>query len=98
MIKKFFAVLLLTFFLVSITACVVYRPHGEPPPPRSEVRSHKPGPNYIWVQGHWEWRRGDWNWVRGHWIKTRPGRIWVPGHYELRRGHRVWVPGHWRRK
>jgi len=38
-----------------------------PPPPRYEVIPVAPGPAYVWVGGHWNWRAP----IHQH--------VWVPG-------------------
>ena len=67
-----------------------------PPQPPSETVVVSPGPDYVWVDGEWEWN-GGWVWVGGHWIlPPYPHAIWVRGHWS--RGPYGWYrePGHWR--
>lgn len=69
-----------------------------PPAPREElIVGAAPGPNYVWVGGHWAHRPSGWTWVSGRWTpRPREGVVWVPGHWDRHpRGH-VWVAGHWR--
>ena len=76
-------------------AGTVYIPDA-PPPPKSEVKSARPGPNAMWIDGHWKWNGHKYVWMPGHWEKNPRGK-WVAGHYAKRgRGH-VWVPGHWKK-
>ncbi len=97
--KKIAWIVLLSFVCVMLAGCVVTaRPTLPPPPLRKEVRIVKPGPDYIWISGHWRWVGGKYFWVKGHWIKERRGKAWVPGHWEKRGRHWVWVKGRWRRK
>lgn len=98
MVKRFMIGFLLLTFFISIVSCVVVRPRHAPPPPRTEMRSVKPGPNFVWIPGHWKWSHGDWVWIGGHWTKRKPGKVWVPGHWVKRGGRYHWVPGHWRRR
>ncbi|MCU0725420.1 MAG: hypothetical protein MUE73_06485, partial [Planctomycetes bacterium] len=28
-----------------------------PPPPRHEVHGPQPGPQHVWIPGHWKWER-----------------------------------------
>ena len=98
MIKKIIHVFMIIVISLSLTNCVTVRPKREPPPPRKEVRTHRPGPNYFWIAGHYEWRHRHWVWTPGHWEKRRPGQVWVRGHWVKKRGRLVWVPGHWRKR
>lgn len=100
MIKKIVHLFLVVVFSISLFNCVAtVRPrHAPPPPPRKIVKIHKPGPNYFWVPGHYEWRHGSYHWVSGHWAKKRAGMVWVSGHWVKRGGNWVYVKGHWRRK
>jgi len=35
------------------------------------TKIHKPGPNYIWVEGHNKLNKfGKWVWVPGHWKRV----------------------------
>jgi hypothetical protein len=98
MIRKIIKFVVLLIFSFGLFYCAPPRPVHQPPPPRNEVRPAKPGPNYVWVSGHHEWRGGRWVWVSGHWVKKRPGMEWVEGHW-VKRGNRwVWVKGHWKRR
>jgi hypothetical protein len=99
LLKKLFNFVLIGIFSFGLMNCAPPRPVHEPPPPhRQEVRPHKPGPNYIWISGHYVMRHGRWVWVSGHWEKRRPGHVWVEGHWVKRGGRWVWVPGHWKKK
>jgi hypothetical protein len=69
-----------------------------PPPMASEIISPAPGPNFVWVGGHWKWRgrwRG-WAWVRGRWAQ-RPyaNAEWIAGHWGPAPGGWVWIEGQW---
>jgi hypothetical protein len=70
-----------------------------PPAPLIEQAVPAPGPNFVWVGGHWAWR-GHWRrwvWVRGHWILPPSGAsAWVPGHWAQAPSGWVWVEGQWR--
>ena len=37
------------------------------PPVRVEVKPPPPAPQYIWVEGYWQWTGRDYEWVPGHW-------------------------------
>lgn len=71
------------------------------PAPPVVLKPPKPGPDYVWVSGHYRWSGGQYAWVKGRWVAMQAGSVWVPGHYQWRvEGRwkvRVWVPGHWQR-
>ena len=94
--KKTAFLILLGFVSVLIAACVVAGPTMAPPPMKKEIRTMKPGPQFIWISGHWKWSGNRYSWVQGHWVKNRPGRHWVAGHWERRGPRWVWIKGHWR--
>ncbi len=59
--------LLIAVLLSGCTAVVNTQPL--PPAPRVEVIPVAPGPEHVWVPGHWSWRaaHGEYVWVSGHW-------------------------------
>jgi outer membrane lipoprotein SlyB len=68
-----------------------------PPPPPVEVRVVAPGPDFVWIDGEWQWGGAQWVWVGGRWgAPPHLHAIWVGG----RRWHdgRGWHEehGHWR--
>jgi len=68
-----------------------------PPPPRREVRFAAPGPDYVWVDGHWAWRGNAYAWVPGSWWRQRPGSTkYSPGRWHHDRRGWYWVAGRWR--
>jgi hypothetical protein len=81
---------------------------GLPPPPlRHEVVVVRPGPDYYWVPGYWDWRPAyrDYTWVGGYW-RLPPHRhaVWVgPRYYSRyyyrhhhRYRHYYYRRGYWR--
>jgi hypothetical protein len=75
---------------VNVTA-----PIGQPPPPPMvENYGPPPGPEFVWVGGHWAWHHHRWNWEAGHWAR-HPGFMWAPGHWNQVNGGWVWVEGGW---
>jgi hypothetical protein len=63
--------------------------------PQYEVVSPRPGPDYVWHDGFWNWNNG-WVWVPGQWVYQPPSVIIVPGpgyYYGPRYYH---GPGRWR--
>lgn len=68
-----------------------------PPPDRVEIITTSPGPDYIWIRGHWGWQANDYVWVTGRWDRPYAGyRRWEPGRWRHVRGGYVWVEGRWR--
>ena len=70
--------------------------HTAPPRMRSETRPPRPGKDYVWAGGSWDWRGNSWAWAPGRW--DRPGdhgSRWVKARY-VREGN-AWrhEPGHW---
>lgn len=65
-----------------------------PPPPVAEQIYAAPGPDFVWIGGHWAWHR-HWLWIRGHWEHPRPGLVWASGRWEKRPAGFVWVEGCW---
>lgn len=93
-------------FIAALGGCATAPPGSRvyvrvaPPPARVEAVSPAPGPQYVWVRGHWRWapREASYRWVPGHWLRLQPGyRTWVPGHWARDRRGWFWVEGHWRR-
>ncbi len=69
-----------------------------PPAARVEVRVARPGPNHVWVGGHWRWNGRSYAWTSGRWVaRPHAGAAWVPGHWTSRHGGWIWIEGHWRR-
>jgi len=54
-----------------------------PPPPLTEPFVPAPGPDYTWIDGHWNWIDGHYVWKSGHWAVRRPGYHWVPAGWDL---------------
>jgi hypothetical protein len=94
--RKTALLVLLGFVSVVVSGCVVSHPRMAPPPAKVEVIAGKPGPNYVWIAGHWKWSGNAYVWAAGHWVKAKAGKVWVPGHWDRRGAHWVWRPGHWR--
>jgi hypothetical protein len=75
---------------------VVYVDRG-PPVDRTEVIIQRPGPDFVWIKGHWRWDGRDYDWVPGHWAAIERGyRSWAPGHWAHHRRGWYYVEGHWR--
>ena len=51
-----------------------------PPPPPTETVVVSPGPDYIWIDGEYEWNGFAWVWIGGHWgYPPHPHAIWISG-------------------
>lgn len=58
--------LLILMFLWPVVGCHSKVVVKDPNPPKA--RPAQPGPNYVWVPGHWKrGPRGRRVWVAGHW-------------------------------
>jgi hypothetical protein len=96
--KKSAWFLLCVFGVLLLASCMVARPAVAPPPLKNEVRKAQPGPNFVWISGHWKWNGGRYVWMSGHWEKARKNQAWVSGHWQQRGRHYVYVKGHWRKR
>jgi hypothetical protein len=71
---------------------------AEPPPPRREVilYEQRPGTDYVWVNGSYDWQGDAWVWVPGRWeLRPAPRVTWVRPHYvRVEEGWR-YEPAHW---
>ncbi|MBC8094644.1 MAG: YXWGXW repeat-containing protein [Akkermansiaceae bacterium] len=69
---------------------------SRPPLPQIELVGKPPGPDYVWMPGHWE-RKEHWTWISGHWAQTpRPQAAWIPGRWARCDQGWMWVAGYWR--
>lgn len=72
--------------------------HSAPPPARREVIVYheRPGRDYVWTRGAYDWEEDRWVWVPGRWV-ARPARHahWVRARYMRIHGHWHYIPGHW---
>jgi YXWGXW repeat-containing protein len=68
-----------------------------PPPPRVELVAVSPGPDYVWIDGHWAWRGQEYLWEPGRWEAKASGhRGWHKGEWKHARQGWYWQEGHWR--
>ena len=71
---------------------------AEPPPPRREVivYDRRPGPDYIWANGFYDWQGDGWVWVEGRWVLRPASSVsWVrPRYVRVEEGWR-YEPAHW---
>lgn len=70
--------------------------HRAPPKLRSEQKPHRPGRDFLWIQGFWHWQGNDWDWVPGRWERPiEPGARWVKARYAREGSAYRYEPGHW---
>jgi hypothetical protein len=69
----------------------------EAPAVPEEVIVARPGPEFVWVGGYYNWDHEHWVLVRGHWERPpHTGARWIPPHTE-RHGNEVhFSAGVWR--
>jgi hypothetical protein len=67
-----------------------------PPAPRVESPSPSPGPDSVWISGHWGWQSGRWQWVAGRWERAQ-GRFYIPGRHRQTPQGWVWEEGRWQK-
>jgi hypothetical protein len=70
--------------------------HRVPPKLRSEERPHRPGRDFVWIQGFWHWQGNDWGWIPGRWERPNDrGARWVKARYAREGSGWRYEPGHW---
>ena len=70
--------------------------HVAPPRLRYERRPHRPGPEYVWLAGAWDWQGTGWIWVPGRWDRpAERGVKWVVPRYRREDTGWRYEPGHW---
>jgi hypothetical protein len=68
-----------------------------PPTPIVEVRSVRPGPRYVWVNGYHRWDGRAYVWSPGRWVvPPRAHAVWVAPRWSHNRHGWFVVEGHWR--
>lgn len=60
------------------------------------VRPNQPGPDYIWIDGDWDYRGGKYYRNQGHWVQQRKNHNWVAGHWVKTGRGWYWSKGHWK--
>jgi len=70
--------------------------HSHPPHLRHEVRGVRPGHEYVWIGGFWDWQGADWVWIPGRWARPEGEHVrWVHPRYVHEYGSYRYEPGHW---
>jgi hypothetical protein len=95
----------ITLAIAPLVACTsapaqtarVYIREG-PPPLRHEVIVARPGPEYIYVRGHWIYgRNGGYAWAPGRWLRPEGARRrWEEGQWVHERRGWYYTEGRWR--
>lgn len=67
-----------------------------PPAERTEVIVERPGPEYVWLRGHYMHDGRDYVWVPGRWERPDGRRRWVEGRWAHDRNGYFYIEGHWR--
>ncbi len=64
------------------------------PGARAEVIPPSPGPNYVWLAGHWGTAGADYAWVPGAWVLPKRGYVMIePTGPEIQRPGLLWIDG-----
>jgi hypothetical protein len=66
-----------------------------PPALRVEQPSPSPGPNYVWINGYWQWQGNQYVWAPGRWEAARPGAYYVPSYWVQDGPNWRFVAGNW---
>ena len=66
-----------------------------PPAPQVEKPPPSPGPQFVWIAGHWSWQGGRWVWDAGHWVQAQGA--WIPGRYQQTPQGWIYVEGRWKK-
>lgn len=72
-----------------------------PPPLPVYEQPPLPGPDYIWVPGHWAWSDwiDDYYWVPGFWERPpQVGYLWTPAWWGWDHGAYIYHDGYWGRE
>jgi hypothetical protein len=102
--RPIFKTLMMAFsFAAGMSACTLtFRPIPNSvvvttAPPRTvvEVQTVTPGPEYVWIDGYWNWSGSSWAWTNGRWETSRAGYYWVTPHYTHSGGKQYYAAGGW---
>jgi hypothetical protein len=107
--KKSFALTIALTVLVSALAFssvasaarvgISIRVNAPPPVLRQEVVVVRPGADFVWVRGHWDWVGGPrgYVWLPGAWVRPPHAHaVWIEPRYEFRRRHHFFARGYWK--
>ena len=65
------------------------------PPPRPRYENPASKSDYVWNQGHYEWKDGTYVWKNGYWTRARDNHVWVPGSWAAEGERWVFTRGHY---
>ena len=69
---------------------------SSPPPDQvNENPSGRPGNDYFWMAGYWNYEQNKYVWYSGSWEKLDPNWVYVPAFYAWRPEGYVFVPAYW---
>jgi hypothetical protein len=67
------------------------------PPATVSQLGPSPGPDYIRVEGYYNWLGDHYEWVPPTWVRApSAGATFIPGHWQQTAGGYSWMPGYWR--
>jgi len=70
--------------------------HTAPPRLRSERKPSRPGRDFLWVKGSWDWQANDWAWIPGRWERPNEhGARWMKARYVREGPAWRYEPAHW---
>lgn len=78
---------------------ISFRVNAPLPVVRQEVVVARPGPEFVWVRGHYDWVGGreGYAWIPGVWVRPPHARaVWVEPRYERRGRHHFFARGYWK--
>jgi len=73
----------------------------KPDIPESSIeKPKKPGAEYFWINGHWQWdvSKKNYVWRDGYWEKRKKGYRYEEGHWRTLPEGWLWIPGRWVKK
>lgn len=95
--KKLIYIISLVAIVLMLNACSVGYVSSVPVY-QDDYRPVRPGDNYIWIEGSWNWNNQTRSYYHGngYWTQPPQNRYYEPGHWaKTRHGYR-WIPGGWR--
>lgn len=96
-LRNIMIALFLTLFAYGITQAQLVVIKKPVKPHVVAVKVAQPGPNMIWIDGHWRVKNNKYIWSNGYWTKARPNMIRTSGHWRKVPGGWKWSPGHWKK-
>jgi hypothetical protein len=75
------------------------RVNAPPPVLRQEVVVVRPGADFVWIRGRWDWVGGPrgYVWLPGAWVRPPQAHaVWIEPRYEFRHRHHFFARGYWK--